>query len=141
MRSGAAALLSLLACGGGAGGADDRGDTAGADRDTGSDDTGGAATAIVGRPCPEDSALTWSNFGEATMLTHCVGCHSEHLAEGTPRGQAPLGVDFNSHARTQAWLERIHARSADQNRTMPPADTMSERTREQLGDWLACGAP
>lgn len=135
---GRALVLALVlgGCTGGGGGKDDSGDTALA-----AADTGGAPSAIPGRPCPPDSELTWENFGEATMLTHCVGCHSENLAEGTARGEAPVGVDFNTHALTQDWLERIHARSADDNRTMPPVDTMSDQTRAALGDWLACGAP
>lgn len=131
-----ATLVALLlgGCGGEGSGGPDSADTAAAD-------TGAGAAAIDGRPCPDDSELTWENFGEATMLTHCVGCHSENLAEGVGRGHAPVGVDFNTHALTRSWLDRIHARSADDNRTMPPVDTMSDETRAQLGDWLACGAP
>ncbi|CAN0460361.1 unnamed protein product, partial [Ectocarpus fasciculatus] len=97
-----------------------------------------AAEHLADRECPPDSPLTWENFGEATMLTYCVGCHSEYLDEGVARGSAPLGVDFNTQALTQDWLERIYARSGDTNTTMPPVDTMSAAAREQLGDWLAC---
>jgi hypothetical protein len=127
-------MLMVGCAGGGKGEAPDTGDTGDAA------DTGGGSV-IAGRPCPADSPLTWGNFGEATLLTHCVGCHSENLEEGASRAHAPIGVDFNTHALTRSWLARIHARSADDNRTMPPVDTMSDATRAQLGDWLACGAP
>jgi hypothetical protein len=96
---------------------------------------------IEGRDCPPDSPLTWGNFGESVVLTHCTGCHSDNLAEGVARGRAPVGVDFNTHDMTRSWLERIYARSADEHVTMPPVDTLSQTVRVQLGDWLACGAP
>ena len=128
--------------------ATEAGDSGGAGSDTGSDtgsdigsDTGIDDPYIEGRACPPDSPLTWENFGEALMLTQCIGCHSDQLAEGAARGSAPVGVDFNSHVQTQAWLLRIYARSADDNSTMPPVDTISPEMRVQLGDWLACGAP
>ena len=95
---------------------------------------------IEGRDCPPGSLFTWENLGEAIMLNYCVGCHSENLEEGS-RANAPLGVDFNTHELTQSWLERIYARSADSNTTMPPIDNMTPDERQDLGDWLACGAP
>ena len=65
--------LGLVACTGTKGGPD-------------SGDTGASgASAIDGRPCPDGSDLTWENFGQPTMLTHCVGCHSERLEEGVAR--------------------------------------------------------
>jgi uncharacterized membrane protein len=90
--------------------------------------------------CAPESSLTWQSFGEPFLLDHCTGCHSSKLAEGF-RGGAPVGVDFNTHEQTLMWLERIAARSADDNKTMPPVDTVSEEARVLLGDWIACGAP
>ena len=74
------------------------------------------------------------------MLDHCTGCHSELLV-GDQRAGAPPGVDFNTRGQVIDHLGRIYARSADDNRTMPPTDTVSDADRVRLGDWLACGAP
>ena len=39
------------------------------------------------------------------------------------------------------WLDRVYARSADDNASMPIIDTVDPQDRVRLGDWLACGAP
>ena len=111
----------------------------GGDSGSGSGDTG-AVSYIEGRECPSDSYLTWESFGEGFMLDHCTGCHSALLEEGQRAG-APLGVDFNTQALVQDQLDRIYARSADDNTTMPPTDTVDTWERAALGEWLACGAP
>jgi len=90
--------------------------------------------------CPPDSAIDWQSFAEPLLLNHCTGCHSSHLPEGA-RAKAPLGVDFDTHEKTLMWLERIAARSAGENTTMPPIDTLTAQERALLGEWIACGAP
>ena len=95
---------------------------------------------IAGRGCPEDSVLTWQNFGQPFLFDHCVGCHSSVLPEAQRAG-ATEGVDLETQAFAQAWLDRIYARAGDANETMPPVDSVPEGDRELLGDWLACGAP
>lgn len=122
----------LLACA-----PDKEGDTS-APLDTA--DTAAATSVIDGRVCPPGSPLTWQSFGQGFLLDHCVGCHSSQLAEGQ-RAQATLGVDFDTQPGAQQWLQRIYARSADANDTMPPAGGVTEQQRQLLGDWLACGAP
>lgn len=92
------------------------------------------------RPCPPDSALTWENFGQPYMLSWCTSCHSSALDEAH-RAEAPVGIDFDDLDGVRAQAERIWARSGDQNNTMPPAGTAPALEREQLGEWLACGAP
>lgn len=95
---------------------------------------------IDGRECPPDSVLTYANFGEALMQQHCAGCHGEAVEERYRSG-APLEVNLTSHDQVFEWLDRVYARSADDNTSMPVVDTMSAADRTRLGDWLACGAP
>ena len=33
------------------------------------------------RPCPQESFLTWDNFGGPFFYNYCNGCHSRDLAE------------------------------------------------------------
>ena len=119
------AALALVACGE----ADDAGPT-GEPHDS----------FIEGRFCEPDDSATWESFGQGFLLDHCTGCHSGNLAE-SERAGAPLGVDFETRELAQQWLERIYARAADDNVTMPPVDSVPAHERELLGDWLACGAP
>ncbi|MBL4687632.1 MAG: hypothetical protein JKY37_23755 [Nannocystaceae bacterium] len=47
----------------------------------GSDESGdtsneGPWDSLEERPCPEDSFVTYENFGWPHMLTFCTGCHS-----------------------------------------------------------------
>ncbi|WAS90185.1 hypothetical protein [Nannocystis punicea] len=109
--------------------------TTGADESTGAD-----YPSLDERPCPEDSILTAENFGAPFMLTHCTGCHHVALKEGERAG-APLGIDFESLKKVRAQADRIWARAADQNATMPPVGPPSADERARLGEWLACGAP
>lgn len=98
------------------------------------------ASSIEGRDCPPDSPLTYRNFGEGLMLDHCTGCHGDEVVEGERSG-APITVNLTTQSQVQDWLERVYARSADTNTTMPIVDTISTDDRWRLGDWLACGAP
>lgn len=93
------------------------------------------------RPCPEDSFLTYDNFGQPFMLSWCTGCHSEALDSAEERRDAPSGIDFDDAASTSIHLERIWIRAADDNTSMPPAGGPGEAERALLGEWLACGAP
>ncbi len=103
-------------------------------------DTTVSWTSLEDRPCPEDNTLTWDNFGGPIMLNWCAGCHHSELPAGERAG-APVGVDMESPELVRAQLERIWARSADDNLTMPPVGGPDEMQRFYLGQWLACGAP
>ncbi|WP_434426978.1 hypothetical protein [Nannocystis pusilla] len=120
--------------------ADATGDTSTSDTSTTADTTGADYPSLDERPCPEDSILTAENFGAPFMLTHCTGCHHVALKEGERAG-APLGVDFESLIKVRAQAERIWARAADQNASMPPVGPPPADERARLGEWLACGAP
>jgi len=100
----------------------------------------GPWTTLVDRPCPEDSFLSWENFGDPFMRNWCTGCHSVSLLEAE-RGAAPMGIDFNSPDGVKSHLERVWVRAGDENRTMPPAGGPGAAERALLGEWLACGAP
>jgi hypothetical protein len=92
------------------------------------------------RPCPDDSPLTVINFGAPFMLSHCTGCHHSALGEDERAG-APPGVDFDDLSGVRSHADRIWARAADQNATMPPLGGPAQDDRTRLGEWLACGAP
>lgn len=95
---------------------------------------------LAERPCPPDSALTWENFGQPYMVSWCTACHSSALDEAH-RAFAPVDVNFDDLDGVRAQAEAIWNRSGDQNNTMPPAGVAPAIEREQLGEWLACGAP
>lgn len=100
----------------------------------------GPYTSLEERPCPEDSFLTWENFGAPFMRDWCTGCHSDDLSADR-RAMAPPEVNLDELEGVRAHLERVWMRAADDNRTMPPAGGPGAAERELLGEWLACGAP
>jgi hypothetical protein len=91
------------------------------------------------RPCPNDSVLTWENFGQPFMRNWCTSCHADAVAE-EGRAGAPLSINFDDLDGVRDHAARIWARGGDQNNTMPPAGVPPELERAQLGEWLACGA-
>lgn len=109
----------------------------------GSDETGenlGPWDSLAERPCPEDSILTYENFGGPFMLNFCTGCHQSMLPADM-RQDSPIEVNFDDIDDVREWSDRIWARAADQNLTMPPVGPPSDEERMRLGEWLACGAP
>ncbi|MFK7931097.1 MAG: hypothetical protein AB8H79_23120 [Myxococcota bacterium] len=124
----------LVACG------DDPENSTDPTDDSDTDDSGVVESFIEGRDCPPDSPLTYDNFGESLMLSRCAGCHGDAVEEGERLG-APLDVNLTTQAQVQDWLERVYARSADDNVSMPIVDNIDPIDRVRLGDWLACGAP
>lgn len=91
-------------------------------------------------PCPEGgTSLDYASFGEPFMEEWCNACHS--APEGQRQG-APSDVRFDSVADIRHWRERIFARSALGNDSMPPGlGDPPARERRRLAEWLACGAP
>ena len=103
-------ILVLLACG------------------EGGDDS---ATETCGRTPP----LTYENFGQGFLRSHCTGCHGVLLPEEQREG-APLGVDFDTWGDVLNWAERIEIRTAEE--TMPPGGGPSAEERAKLAEWMAC---
>lgn len=98
------------------------------------------ADALAERPCPDDSSLTYENFGEGFFLSWCNGCHASALGEDE-RQDAPLASNFDDLEQIRAFKDRVWLRSADHNVTMPPVGGPEDDERARLGEWLACGAP
>lgn len=93
--------------------------------------------AIDDMPCPtQGTQLTYESFGRAFMADHCNECHS------TSKAGAPGAYKFDTHEQVQRHADRIFIRAAGPNVTMPPGpDDPPEAERDQLAEWLACGAP
>lgn len=95
--------------------------------------SGGCAQNGLGDPtgstCPESSTLTYETFGQAFMHDHCVRCHG----------------GFSSQEGVAAKIDEIDRAAAAGpdavNTWMPEEGDVSDHQRQQLGEWLACGAP
>jgi hypothetical protein len=96
------------------------------------DDLGDA----TGSPCPTDSTLTYANFGEAFMKTHCVSCHGS----GGPESPS-LATLEQIRAHADAVDRAAAAGPNGVNTFMPEGGSVAEAERRKLGEWLACGAP
>ena len=108
--------------------------------DHGGCDAPGHAT---GAAC--DPALTWDNFGADFMQRYCTSCHSSRVSGGQRHG-APVDHDFDMLSGVQLATDHIDESAAAGpqaiNTYMPPYGPMpTTGEREQLGRWLACGAP
>ena len=90
--------------------------------------------------CPEDSLLTYRNFGDPFMRDWCTGCHSSDLQAGS-RANAPPDVNFDSREGVLQWRDRIMVRALGENATMPPTSGPGEEEKVLLDEWLRCGAP
>lgn len=91
-------------------------------------------------PCPPGgTGLTYDNFGKPFMQEYCNRCHS---APDGQRNGAPDDFVFDTHADVIAHADRIFARAADTNDSMPVGpDIIPHSLRVDLANWLACGAP
>ncbi|HEY5920824.1 MAG TPA: c-type cytochrome [Kofleriaceae bacterium] len=99
----------------------------------------------TGATCPPTSTLTYASFGQTFMTQYCTRCHSSTLS-GDDRMGATLDHDFDTQLGIQQVGDHID-RSAGSgpdatNDQMPPdgaRPTLMER--QQLAEWMACGAP
>ena len=88
---------------------------------------------------PAGTQLTYESFGRAWLDTYCNRCHN--ASEGHRSG-APESYRFETLDDVHEHIDRIFVRAAASNTTMPPGpDDPSPEVREQLAEWLACGAP
>jgi hypothetical protein len=136
----------LAGCGDDAGDDDDHdhsadeGDAA-ADHDHDDEEIGTPSGAV----CPDDSTLTYANFGQQFMEDYCTRCHSRDRM-GADRHDAPLDHDFDWYMGilfVSDHIDQMAAAGPDSVNTMMPLDEPrpSMEEREKLGEWLACGAP
>lgn len=98
-----------------------------------------------GATCPQDSTLTWENFGQAFMDTYCNRCHGSSV-KGADRQGAPSDHNFDTRELVQEMIDHIDETSAAgpkiTNTAMPiGAPTPTDEERRKLGEWLACDAP
>jgi DNA-binding XRE family transcriptional regulator len=95
--------------------------------------------------CPPTSGLTYANFGQAFMENYCTDCHSSTLS-GDARNGAPAFHDFDTVEGIRSVGDHVDQMAgsgpAATNTGMPiddPKPSMVER--QQLSEWIACGAP
>jgi hypothetical protein len=104
-----------------------------------------ATLAPTGSTCPPDSTLTYESFGREFFDEYCQTCHASTVRGGARQG-APASHTYDTQAMIASAIEEIDLRSAAGpdalNEDMPRSYPVpSQREREQLGEWLACGAP
>ncbi|MFT5687152.1 MAG: putative membrane protein [Myxococcota bacterium] len=84
--------------------------------------------------CAEEVDVTYDNFGEGFLLTHCQGCH----AQETPnRFGAPESVYFDTRAEVDVWRDTIY-RVVFTDLTMPPAGGITDDELSLADIWLQC---
>ncbi len=89
-------------------------------------------------PCSEAMTVTWNSWGRGFLTESCQGCHA---STATNRYGAPEEVVFDTVDDAWAWSDRILARAAGENPSMPPAGGVTDDDRTRLSWWLACGEP
>jgi hypothetical protein len=142
------AIAIVAACDDGSGPTDDgAGTEVDTDDDAGDESSGSGSTGDDGpwasleeRPCPEDSDVTWENFGGGYVISYCTTCHHSALPSDM-RQLAPIAMNFETLEMVRMHAPRMWARAGDQNATMPPVGAPGEDERALFGEWLACGAP
>jgi uncharacterized membrane protein len=91
-------------------------------------------------PCPKGgTTLTYDNFGKGFFIAYCNTCHS---APDGQRNGAPDDEVFDSVEEIRAHAATIFIDAATTNDAMPPGPYPPPiAARDQLAEWLACGAP
>jgi uncharacterized membrane protein len=88
---------------------------------------------------PGGTTLTYKTFGREFFALYCQTCHGSSVKD---RRGAPDAYVFDTHEQVLAQDDRIYARAAGENDSMPPGpDDPPDAARERLAEWLACGAP
>lgn len=90
----------------------------------------------TGSTCPTTQTLTYANFGQMFVQSHCLACHSASGPE-SPK------LDTIAQIRAAAGdIDRSAAAGPNAvNTFMPEGSAVDEADRRKLGEWLACGAP
>lgn len=84
--------------------------------------------------CDDEPVVTWDNWAESMIITHCQGCH----ASASPnRYGAPLSIHFDHKEAAYDLADRIYIRTLDQE-DMPPAGGILEDDLYLLDVWLRC---
>jgi hypothetical protein len=89
----------------------------------------------TGSTCPDDSALTYENFGGPFFQSNCLVCHGSSGPE-SPKLDTVEQIRANS-----GEIDKQAAAGPNAvNTNMPEDGSVSEADRRKLGEWLACGA-
>ena len=104
---------------------------------------GGGGGAPTEATC--DPRLTWDNFGADFTRKYCTKCHATTVDGGERRG-APGDHNYDTREGFAQDLDHVDAAAAfgpaAENDSMPPyGPSPTQLEREQLGQWVACGAP
>ncbi len=85
--------------------------------------------------CPSaGTSLTYDNFGKKFFQDYCLSCH---VTGTTVKGASP----YDSQAAIQGALDDIYGRAGGTNTNMPQSGAKpTAAEREQLAEWLSCGA-
>ena len=84
--------------------------------------------------CDDEPVVTWDNWAESMMITHCQGCH----ASSSPnRYGAPLDIHFDHKDAAYDLADRIYIRTLEQE-DMPPAGGILREDLYLLDVWLRC---
>ena len=97
----------------------------------------------TGATCPDNSDLTYDNFGKDFMMKYCLRCHSS-MVSGAARNGAPSDHNFDALNDIDLLWPHIdqYAGSgpSSTNTKMPPSNPKpSDDDRKKLSEWLACG--
>ena len=85
---------------------------------------------------PGGTDLTFENFGEEFLDSHCNYCHGSSIVD---RQGAPPAYVFETEEQVERWASRIYVRAAGRNDSMPPGpDDPPREERDKLAEWLAC---
>ena len=84
--------------------------------------------------CQEEMEVTYENFGEGFLLTHCQGCHA---GDAPNRFGAPETVSFDNEEQVNQWLSLIMFTILD-DQSMPPAGGITEDELTLVEIWLEC---
>jgi mono/diheme cytochrome c family protein len=96
---------------------------------------GGDEGEATGSTCPDDSALTYENFGAQFFQSNCLVCHGSSGPE-SPKLDTVEQIRANS-----GEIDKQAAAGPNAvNTNMPEDGSVSEADRRKLGEWLACGA-
>lgn len=85
--------------------------------------------------CADAPVLMWANFGQGFVLENCQSCHASTSLD---RNDAPEEVSFDTLEQVRALSDRILARAAGAEPTMPPEGGVGDEDREKLELWLSC---
>jgi mono/diheme cytochrome c family protein len=90
----------------------------------------------TGSTCPNDSKLTYANFGQAFFQANCLACHGPSGPQ-SPKLDSVAGIRQNKDS-----IDRSAAAGPSAvNTYMPESGSVAEAERRKLGEWLACGSP